>query len=72
MTVRWKVWQEGKPVCEEERNERDMLFGILGVLHLSCINETDSYLLYKFEAPMMILFAVILKALYTKSPGLIF
>uniref|UniRef100_A0A7N2LCT2 R13L1/DRL21-like LRR repeat region domain-containing protein n=1 Tax=Quercus lobata TaxID=97700 RepID=A0A7N2LCT2_QUELO len=32
---------------------------------------TDSYLLYKFEAPMMILVAVILKALYTKSPGII-
>ena len=32
--------------------------------------ETDSYLLYKFEAPMTILVAVILKALYTKSPGL--
>ena len=32
--------------------------------------ETDSYLLYKFEAPMMILVAVILKALYTKCPGL--
>ncbi|KAF3964288.1 hypothetical protein CMV_011404 [Castanea mollissima] len=36
------------------------------------VKETDSYLLYKFEAPMMILVAVILKALYTKSPGLIF
>ena len=32
--------------------------------------ETDSYLLNKFEAPMMILVAVILKDLYTKSPGL--
>ena len=34
------------------------------------LQETDSYLLYKFEAPMMILVAVIFKALYTKSPGL--
>ena len=32
--------------------------------------ETDSYPLYKFEAPVMILVAVILKALYTKSQGL--
>nr|POE95622.1 hypothetical protein CFP56_22758 [Quercus suber] len=78
MTVRWKVWQEGKPVCEycaerKLRNECDKLFGIERKgMSATCYLETDSYLLYKFEAPMMILFAVILKALYTKSPGLIF
>ena len=37
---------------------------------VNTLQETNSYSLYKFEASMMILVAVILKALYTRSPGL--
>ena len=36
---------------------------------VNTLQETNSYSLYKFEASMMILGAVILKALYTKGPG---
>ena len=36
---------------------------------VNTLQETNSYSLYKFEASMMILGAVILKTLYTKGPG---